>query len=258
VRIGNEINRTRSVFRYAFESGLIPAPVRFGPAFKRPNRKTLRKQRAASGPRMFEREEIHAILGAATPCMRAMVLLGINAGLGNADVATLPLSAVNLETGWVDFPRPKTGVDRKFPLWPETIQAIRDWLAIRPAAKRVEEQGLVFLTKQRRAWYRQGRFVEDDGETCVKGVDNPVAKSFKVLLTNLGINSRRGFYALRHGFETIGGDLGDQVAVNHIMGHADQSMAGHYRERIDPARLQRVCEHVRLWLFGEQGGQHKE
>ena len=38
-----------------------------------------------------------------------MVLLGINLGYGNADVGRLPLSAVNLDTGWVDFPRPKTG-----------------------------------------------------------------------------------------------------------------------------------------------------
>ena len=35
-----------------------------------------------------------------------------------------------------------------------------------------------------------------------------------------------GFYAFRHTFETIGGESRDQVAVNHIMGHADVSMAG--------------------------------
>jgi hypothetical protein len=38
--------------------------------------------------------------------------------------------------------------------------------------------------------------------------------------------------AERHTFETIGGESRDQVAVNHIMGHADNSMAGVYRERI--------------------------
>ena len=44
---------------------------------------------------------------------------------------------------------------------------------------------------------------------------------------------------LRHVFETIGGESRDQVAVDHIMGHADQSMAAHYRERISDERLQK-------------------
>jgi hypothetical protein len=34
------------------------------------------------------------------------------------------------------------------------------------------------------------------------------------------------------------------------MGHTDNTMAGHYRERVDDARLQAVAEHVRSWLFG--------
>jgi hypothetical protein len=42
----------------------------------------------------------------------------------------------------------------------------------------------------------------------------------------------------------------DQPAVNHIMGHADSSMAAVYRERIDAARLQAVVDHVHHWLFG--------
>ena len=40
----------------------------------------------------------------------------------------------------------------------------------------------------------------------------------------------RGFYALRHTFETIAGDSRDQVAVNFVMGHCDSSMADVYRE----------------------------
>ncbi len=39
-----------------------------------------------------------------------MLLLGINVGLGNADVAKLPVSAIDLEAGWLTYPRPKTGI----------------------------------------------------------------------------------------------------------------------------------------------------
>jgi len=253
VRRKNENNRVRILFNWAFEAELIEKPMRFGPAFQPPDRKELRKLRARTkvthGVRMFEAEELRRILDAATPCMKAMVLLGINAGMGNHDVASLPISAMNLERGWIDFPRPKTGVERQIPLWPETVAAIKAWLAVRPEAKLPDESDLVFLTRMRRAWYRLGRFVEEEGKPKVKGIDNPVAKSFRVLLDNLGINGSRNFYALRHGFETIAGDTGDQVAVNSIMGHADQSMAGVYRERIDPERLRRVVEHVRQWLY---------
>jgi integrase len=56
------------------------------------------------------------------------------------------------------------------------------------------------------------------------------------------------FYALRHVFETIGGESRDQVAVDAIMGHSDESMAGRYRERISDERLKAVTEHVRKWL----------
>ena len=58
-----------------------------------------------------------------------------------------------------------------------------------------------------------------------------------------------GFYALRHTFETIAGESRDQVAVNHIMSHADSTMAGVYRERISDERLRDVAEFVSIWLF---------
>jgi hypothetical protein len=35
------------------------------------------------------------------------------------------------------------------------------------------------------------------------------------------------------------------------MGHADPSMADHYRERISDERLLAVTTHVHRWLFGE-------
>ena len=60
------------------------------------------------------------------------------------------------------------------------------------------------------------------------------------------------FYALRHTFETIGGESKDQVAVDLIMGHTDPSMAGHYRERIDDARLKAVTDHVNQLTAAER------
>src|SRR5262245_4412681 len=110
VALGNAIQRIRVVFKYALDSGLIDRPVRFGPGFARPSKKTLRLDRARKGPKLFAAEEIRRIIKAAPIQLKAMVLLGINCGFGNADCGTLPMSAVNLDGGWVDYPRPKTGI----------------------------------------------------------------------------------------------------------------------------------------------------
>ena len=128
IRLGNEIQRVRSVFKYGYDADLIDTPVKFGPAFKRPSLKTLRKLRAEKGPRMFEAKDIRAMLEKAEDQLRAMILLGVNAGYGNEDIATLKISALDLETRWASHPRPKTGVERKCKLWPETIQALHDVL----------------------------------------------------------------------------------------------------------------------------------
>src|SRR5262249_13624763 len=129
-RLGTTIQYIRCIFKHAFEARLIPAPVQFGPGFDRPTKKAMRLHRANQGPKLFSREEIQRLLGAAGVQMQAMLLLGINCGFGNADCAHLPLSALDLDNGWLNYPRPKTGVDRRCPLWPETVQAIREALAV--------------------------------------------------------------------------------------------------------------------------------
>lgn len=254
VRIAGEINRARIIFRYAFEAELVDKPVKFGPAFKRPDRKSLRKTRAKQrqqhGARMFTAQELRTIIDAAPQPMRSMVLLAANGGLHNMDVATIPFSAVDLDHGFVDFPRGKTGVPRHIPLWPETVASIREYLAGRPEPKNPEDAKLLFLTKQRRPWYRLGRFVEVDGATVIKGIDNPVSKSFRVLLDGLKINGKRNFLALRHGFRTVARGARDREAVDSLMGHVDESMAGHYLEDgLPDERLKGVTDFVRAWLF---------
>ena len=70
------------------------------------------------------------------------------------------------------------------------------------------------------------------------------------LLDRLGIH-RPGltFYSLRHTFEIIGGEVKDQVVVDLLMGHCDESMAAHYREGISDQRRLDVVNHIHTWLF---------
>src|SRR5262249_54713286 len=84
-RLSKTIQFVRCAFKYAFEAGLIDRPVRFGPGFKRPSKKTLRIHRAQQGRKLFTAEEVRRLLGAAGMPLRAMLLLGINCGFGNSD-----------------------------------------------------------------------------------------------------------------------------------------------------------------------------
>ena len=65
--------------------------------------------------------------------LRAMILLGINGGLGNTDIGELRESAIEGE--WLVYPRVKTHADRRIPLWPETLLAIHEAIESRPVAK---------------------------------------------------------------------------------------------------------------------------
>jgi integrase len=236
--LGNEVQRVRAVFKYGYDAGLIDQPVRYGPGFKRPSKKTIRLHKAANGPCMFNAEEIRRMLAAASVPLRAMIFLGVNGGLGNTDCGLLPGSALDLQGGWLTYPRPKTGIQRRIPLWPETVEALKVALANRPEPKNQKHAGLVFVTKLGGCWAKK---------TC----ENPISRQTAKLLKRLGINGRKGlgFYTLRHVFETIGGESRDQPAVDHIMGHADSSMAASYREMVSDDRLRDVVDHVRRWLF---------
>lgn len=255
--VSGEITMTRSVFKYAVESDLIDKVVKFGPKFKVPSKqdkpKAKAKSRQQNGKKMFDAGEIRRMLDAAGPQLRAMILLGINGGLGNTDCADLPMSALDLEAGWLDYPRPKSGIERRIPLWPETLEALREVIAKRKTPGDPADADILFVTKYGQRWVRYSIVEEKKfGKVTIRPKqDDAIAKESAKLLRELGIKRAGvGFYALRHTFETVAGGSKDQVAVDALMGHVDPSMAAVYREEIGDDRLRAVTECVRAWLFG--------
>jgi integrase len=255
--IGREITIVRTMFNFAKEARLIDREMEYGSQFKAPTASDIRKARATrqhqQGPRMFSADELRTLIEAAPTQLKAMLLLGANCGYGNTDCARLPLSALNLDEGWADFARPKTGAPRRCPLWPETIAALRAAITERRKPKDPAHSHLVFLTRTGKPWVRftaiDDKSADGKAEFTSKQ-DDAIAKATSRLLDANGLK-RPGlsFYALRHGFETIAGRCGDQVAVDFLMGHIDASMGGRYREFIDDARLQVAVDAVHAWLF---------
>jgi integrase len=245
VRVAKFVQLIRTIFRFAhYGNKKLPAPVVFGELFRKPSKKRLKQhrdeKRQANGERMFTADEIKAMLGKAGPALKAMLMLGANCGFGATDCSALPIGAIDLAGGWANFSRPKTAVDRRCPLWPETIEALQAWMNVRPEARPGLERR-VFITAKRDEW------VKANG-------DDAVAKEIAKLLDALNIKrAGRGMYALRHGLETIGREACDRDALDCIMGHAAASSdmgEGYNERRPSDERLRKVSDHVHRWLFG--------
>jgi integrase len=248
-RMSTIVQVIRCAFKHAYETGILDRPIRFGPAFKRTSKKTLRLHRAKQGPKLFAAWEVRALVEGALVVgkegpelvrpgaqLKAMILLGINCGFGNTDCGTLSQGAVDLERGIIDFPRPKTGIPRRCVLWSETVPAIRGALAARPQPKQAADASLVFITKYGQSWSKTNNA-------------GPLTQAMRKLLDKLGLNGHRSFYTLRHTFRTVADEAGDQPAADYVMGHEVVHMSSVYRERISDERLRAVVNHVRGWLF---------
>lgn len=224
----NFIQRAKSFFRFAWENELIAKPVRYGDAFKPPRRSLERKRRAEIGPKVFEPAELRDILEACNPAMRAAMLLMVNCGLSNSDICKLPAKALNLKTGWLDWARPKTGIERRSKLWPETVDAVQKYLADRPSDALPER---VFVTRFGAEWTRSA-LVHEVAKVALKaGVDKGSPEWCRKTCLTIGEEAR------------------DIPALRRIMGHCDPSISDHYRERITDSRIQAVTEHIRQWLL---------
>ena len=253
----NEINRARGVFKFCDDYRRVKNLVAYKVSLKRPSKKILRQEknrkRALNGPRTFEASELRAMIDEADTVMLAMILLGINCALGNSDIANLPKSALDFKSGWLNYPRPKTGIERRIPLWPQTVTALKAAIGLRPNPKDSDADGdCVFLTRWGRRWTRTSDAERPEDRVPVDGL----APRFAKLLKRLGVNGSRGFYCLRHTVQTIGGDAKDLEALSAVMGHVDSSIGAVYRDRIPDDRLHAIVETIRAWLFGEanEGG----
>jgi integrase len=188
---------------------------------------------------LFEPSEVHALLEHSDTNLKAMLLLGLNAALGPHDLALVPIKAIDLDSGWLDYARHKTGIARRIALWPETVQAIREVSARRREPKDKADGGLLFIHARLRASYVH------------KGRTNRVNDQFRKTAKAAGVVGR-SFYDLRRTFQTVGEESGDLVAVQSIMGHvaATNDMSAVYRQRVSDERLRAVTDHVRNWLYG--------
>jgi integrase len=232
----------RTMMKWGADNGVVDRPPRYGTEYKLPTKRDSRLARAAReaafGPLLFTAAEVGALLAACDGVnMRAMLLLALNGGYGNEDVADLQTVVLDLDRGVAQYRRGKTGVRRRVLLWAETVDAVRAALDARPRPAAPGLANHVLLTRF------GNRYIE---ETEGGKHKDQIGMQFKALCVRAGVyQERRGFYALRHTFRTLADETGDQRATALIMGHEVGDVADLYVERISDARLAAVVGHVR-------------
>lgn len=148
------IQRVRTIFLYGVKNELISEVPKFGTDFQKSSASVLRKKKQAEvakhGTLDLTAEQVRCLVDSAEGFLKPCILLGINAGFGNTDCSELTTKVVDLKSGWLDFPRPKTGVPRRVKLWPETIAAMQIYEAERPIPFDKQDSVRFFLTSQGR------------------------------------------------------------------------------------------------------------
>jgi len=243
VFVGKQIQLVRSIFRWVGEYyGILP---RYGGQFNKPSKREVRRSRKARS--LFEPAEIRKLLKAASPALKCFILLGINCGFGQMDCATLTVAAVDLKSRAIDIERSKTAVRRVCPLWPETVKALKAYK--RPNAALPE---LYFVTKYRQPWVKLNVHKDEAEHVDRVSRTDSIALELRKLCRAIGVQAR-GFYVLRHTFNTIAEGAADPNARKVIMGHTFDGMDDfylHLHQRPEfMARLRAVSEYVRKWLY---------
>ncbi|MCY2950593.1 MAG: tyrosine-type recombinase/integrase [Planctomycetota bacterium] len=254
-----------TLLRYGAKNGWYPMP-NTGTDWVAPatDSDSVRQAKLRAGlrdysDRIVTGDELDQLLERATTAFKAIVLLGVNCGLGPADIGRIRWNAINMCTGRLMYPRPKTGVMRIGYLWKKTRAALLQVRALRQNREAIEREGeaaLVFITRRNEPYYRERevhRDIEIDGQMVTKlvgiAVENAVSITFRRMAKELNLEGVH-FYRLRHTFKTLAKRARDTEAIDAMMGHKDRSIGKVYdHEEVSWSRIKRVARVVyrRLW-----------
>jgi hypothetical protein len=224
----NNIRKARIVFRWIYTSGHSEKELRYHDALKPPAKGALRREQANKPQKLFTADEIRKLIKHATGYMLPGIYLAINCGYGNRDL--IDLKWAYIKKNYIDYDRPKTGIQRRASLWTETIKALAAWKKVSPESEYV-------------CCGVKGQHL--GGETN----NTPIPHLFTKIAKAAGVTTNgRGFYVIRHTYRTAADASKDLVATDLTMGHSDGRMGSEYTHGIDDKRLDDVAKVVRAWL----------
>ncbi|HEV2295260.1 MAG TPA: hypothetical protein VGR35_15515 [Tepidisphaeraceae bacterium] len=225
---------------------LTPEAFHFGDAFdyvpKSEMRVARRKKAREHGEKVFPVEQIPLILEEVKqhPQLHACMLLALNGAMNATDCSELTTEMIDWKELAIDFDRGKTGIPRFFFLWPETAEALRIAMLVRPTPADEQHAKRVFLTSRGVPWVRRRLTNGADGLPAREGHTDSLSQEMIKVLKALdekhpegvgGMKFKRGdvsFSAGRHTAQSILASFCDRDTRMWISGHSHRGMDDHY------------------------------
>ena len=243
----------RSIFNWGVQMELCQRP-KYGPRFVPPTLHEIEAECEAAGHlRFFDRELLLKLLELADERMRLVILMGLNFAFYGQDSEAITLDHLHLDEPipYHDFPRVKTKQKRMAAIWPETLQAIRAYMANSRRPRSAEERRLI---------------VNQYGQPYAPR-NRSLSRTFDALLMRAGEKpAGASLGSLRHVAATVLDLARDQQIIDLIMGHVAGAIAGSRKVSLqrrfysqlnlgELERLQAAAEVVHRWLYrGELAG----
>ena len=118
----NVIRTLKTMLSWLDSIDLWEAPRKFDRLFS-----VGRQLATAPKVKTFPLEHLIKMYAAADERIRLWILLGLNCGFANMEVATLRRSEIDIQNGIIERKRTKTDVSGRWQLWPETIKALKPY-----------------------------------------------------------------------------------------------------------------------------------
>ena len=241
------ISSMKGLFKWGKEMGLYEKAIHYGPRLTSPPQHAIEAEQEELGTiRFFNREILLEATKVATPKMKAIILLGINCAFYPSDIASIAYGHLHLDAPipYHDFRRVKTRQRRMAALWPETVDAINEYLAFhRPP----NDSRIIFLSKLKKPY--------------TKTSFGQLTLAFNKLLERVGDRQKGvSIGSLRHTYGTVMDLVNDTQMVDLTMGHVAGTVRGRagksLQRRIysqfninELKRLKAVADVVHDWLF---------
>ena len=167
----------------------------------------------------FSREEINVLYSAASERTKMFMLLGLNCGMGQADISSLRVSEVQMSNKRIVRKRTKTGVHCEFALWPLTVQMLK-----KHGNLDGEPNDRVFLSKSGHPLVRE-YFIDDKFKRT-----DAIRSAFFRLMKKTQLPNHRGFYSFR---KTAASEIEaiDPAVTEMFLAHSEKGLKRHYAER---------------------------
>lgn len=169
--------------------------------------------------KMFSKPDLTKILSVSTAEEKAMWMVSLNCAYYTDDIASVPMSCIDLQEKTIVFRRSKTGNHRSAVLWDETIQAIVDY---HNSSKKI------------------GRTLFVNQQTGIPYHKNTIRKKFVACLERAKMKGKYTHSNFRDSAETACKiNQAGESATDALMGH---KLKGNRSDYIDPESYPQISE----------------